>query len=107
MDANFGLVRKKSSGAALKEDHVANPFFCNQQDVDKFVTEMGTNNASKSKVNYMNWLTEIISPFSTDRLIHGLIKLLWNANFYKVTKNVRKTMNFLYRTAASSRHQAH
>ena len=54
MDANFGLVRKKSSGAALKEDHVANPFFCNQKEVDKFVTEMGTNDASKSKVNYMN-----------------------------------------------------
>ena len=50
MDANFGLVRKTSSGAALTNEHVANEFFCKQSDVDRLVATVGPTNATKINV---------------------------------------------------------
>ena len=41
MDANFGLVRKMSAGASLSPEHPASQFFCQQEDVDRFVQDYG------------------------------------------------------------------
>ena len=51
IDGNFGLCRKKSSGNSVRPPLNQQTFFCQQEEVDNYVSTYGTMNVSVNKVN--------------------------------------------------------